>query len=135
MSILAKTRFTKNSRNSIFSKNSICNLQKKNQFLEKSVHLWWLFWAKTSKFSHKMAKFCWKKEKTRFQEAKSGLQRPKKLSKNPKTRSENQKTRFQKPKNSIYRHFERVDEGEFVLKKNPCRSTCCKSFIWCDIPC
>ena len=41
----------------------------------------------------------------------------KKLSKNPKTRSENQKTRFQKPKNSIYRDFERVDKGEMVLKK------------------
>ena len=97
LSILAKTGFTQNSRNSIFSKNSICNLQK-TRFLKKSVQIWWLFWAKTSKFSHKMAKFCWKKEKTRFQKAKSGLKKPKNCLKTQKLDLKTKKLDFKSQK-------------------------------------
>ena len=67
------------------------------------------FHLKLTNFGCKSGKLDFKRQKLDF--------KAKKLSKNQKTRSENQKTRFQKPKNSIYRHFERVQKGEIVLKK------------------
>ena len=117
-----------------FGKNSIYPKFKKLDFFQK-LHLKFAkkldfsrnlfkfgghFWPKQPDFQIKSRNSFGKRKKLDFKRQKLVL-KAQKLSKTPKTRSENQKTRFQKPKNSIYRHFERVDEGEIVLKK-PCIS-------------
>ena len=62
-SILAKTRFNQNSRNSIFPKRSICDLPK-TRFFKKFSQILWSFEAKTSRFSLKIAKFWLKGKKS-----------------------------------------------------------------------